>query len=694
MSRSIRVLYVDDDPQSLDVIPNRCEAVSELRFETESHPRTVVDQLDDDLDCLITDYRMPTMDGIELLEAVSEQRPDLPILLLTGHGGGEIASEALQKGATEYMEKSTAIDQPDLLANRVRNAVEQMRREQTNRSLAADANQFIRATSPTAVYKAAIDLTCETLGFQDAAVIEHANDEWSVVAHSGLSGPLQATLSSVETLDEAREASKPVVVDAGVIDTLDTASCWVSLGGDTVLVGHTAAADTAVEYLQDAILILARNAESALTRLEQAALLDERKRELERQRDELSSLRQTNEVIRSVNRAITSVSSQREIERLVCERLVGTDRYDYAWIGEYDLETEQVTPRAKAGLGANVTVDSTVSLADRFSAETLETVVEHRQVAVETPEAADLADTSLRYVTNSGSDAETGTAGLVPIVHNNVLYDVLVVYAEEHTSIGHRERDVLAELGETIGYALRTAEQRRALVGDATTEVVFEIGSPTEPLIDLSAVAECTVSIESLSTRSDGRLRQFILVEDADSEAFREYADSVHIDEPTILVERDDCFVATLTTDGSPVIDCVAEQGVSLSAFSATEGRGTISMTVPKTTDIRTLAEQFDTAFSWAELRAKRQLDSAADTPQGFRQQLESALTDRQHETLQAAYHAGFFAWPRDNTGEDIADRLGVSGPTFLQHLRAGERKLLEALFEQDQTVYKPAIHE
>ena len=111
-------------------------------------------------------------------------------------------------------------------------------------------------------------------------------------------------------------------------------------------------------------------------------------------------------------------------------------------------------------------------------------------------------------------------------------------------------------------------------------------------------------------------------------------------------------------------------------------------MTVPESADIRTLAEVFESVLGWAELRAKRQLDSAADTPQGFREQLEETLTDRQHETLQAAYHAGFFAWPRTNTGEAIADRLGIAGPTFLQHLRAGERKLLEALFEQERPVY------
>jgi FixJ family two-component response regulator/DNA-binding CsgD family transcriptional regulator len=687
MSRSIRVLYVDDDPQSLDVITNRCEAVSELRFETESRPRQVADRLHDDLDCLITDFRMPGMDGMELLAEVSKQRPELPILLLTGHGGGEIASEALRKGATEYMEKSTAIEQPDLLANRVRNAVEQMRREKTNEALATDANRFIRATSPTAVYEATLALTCETLGFEDAAIIEETPQGHSVVADSGFSENVLNELPTAEAVSTAAESEEPVVVEPGSIDELDTVSCWVSLGSHGVLVGRTAGRDAEVDYLRDGILIVATNAGSALTRLEQAALLDERKRELERQRTELASLRQTNEVIRSVNRAITSVSSQREIERLVCERLVGEDRYGYAWIGEYDIETDRITPQAKAGLGASVTVDSPVSLVDRYSAGTLETVIDHRQVAVETPSAeTGGSETSLRYVTES--DTDTGTAILVPITHNEILYDVLIVYAAGRTSVGHREQDVLAELGETIGYALRTAEQRRGLVGDADTEVVFEIDCEWEHLIQLSTAANCSISLQSLSTRSDDRLRQFVLVEGAEPDAFLEYADRIGIDQPTVLVEREDCFVATLTTDESPVIDCIADQGVSLTEFRAAEGRGTVSMTVPDTTDVRTLAELFESTFSGAELRAKRQLDTSADTPQGFREQLEETLTDRQHETLQAAYHAGFFAWPRSNTGETIADRLGIAGPTFLQHLRAGERKLLQALFEQDQTVY------
>jgi CheY-like chemotaxis protein len=424
MPDSIRVLYVDDDPQSLSVIAERCEAVSELTIETESDPTAVLDRLNPTFDCLITDYRMPAMDGIELLTTVSQQHPELPILLLTGHGGGKIASEALGEGATEYMEKETAIEQPDLLVNRVRNAVDQMRREQTNHALAAGADRFIGATSPSAVYEAAIDLTCETVGFEGAAVVADTTESRSVAAHSGLASDVRQQLPTTDPISTTADAEGPVAVDPGTVTGIETVSYWVSLGSHGVLIGQTTEAENPVDYLRDAIAIVATDTESALTRLEQAALLDERKRELEQQQTELASLRQTNDVIRSVNRAITSVSSRQEIERLVCERLVGDDRYSYAWIGDYDLETDQVTPRAKAGLGAEVVVNSPISLTDQYSAEAVETVIEHRQVAVETPvDENKRSETSLRYVTESTS--KSGSTALIPVVHNDILYEFL-----------------------------------------------------------------------------------------------------------------------------------------------------------------------------------------------------------------------------------------------------------------------------
>ncbi|MFC7009102.1 helix-turn-helix domain-containing protein [Halalkalicoccus salilacus] len=68
------------------------------------------------------------------------------------------------------------------------------------------------------------------------------------------------------------------------------------------------------------------------------------------------------------------------------------------------------------------------------------------------------------------------------------------------------------------------------------------------------------------------------------------------------------------------------------------------------------------------------------------RQELQDALVDRltekQRAALETAYFGGYFDWPRDHTGEEIAELLGLSPATLAQHLRIAERKLFEALFD------------
>ena len=63
--------------------------------------------------CLITDVRMPGMDGIELQRRVGLEQPDLPIIFITAHHGEEIRQRALDGGAVDFMSKP--FDVPDLL---------------------------------------------------------------------------------------------------------------------------------------------------------------------------------------------------------------------------------------------------------------------------------------------------------------------------------------------------------------------------------------------------------------------------------------------------------------------------------------------------------------------------------------------------------------------------------------------------
>jgi len=129
VSGSVRVLHVDDDRDFAEMTAVFLERADD-RFvvETATNASEGLSRLAErDVDCVVSDYEMPGADGIEFLEAVREDHPDLPFVLFTGKGSESIASEAISAGVTDYLRKGPSTERYELLANRVANAVEASR---------------------------------------------------------------------------------------------------------------------------------------------------------------------------------------------------------------------------------------------------------------------------------------------------------------------------------------------------------------------------------------------------------------------------------------------------------------------------------------------------------------------------------------------------------------------------------------
>lgn len=131
-TEEVRILHVDDNPEYTELTKTFLERDrDQFTVVTETSALTGFKRLHDErFDCVVADYEMPNTDGLEFLELVREEYPDLPFILFTGAGNEQLASEAIAAGVTDYVRKHGGTEQYDVLANRIDNAAERYRTQQ------------------------------------------------------------------------------------------------------------------------------------------------------------------------------------------------------------------------------------------------------------------------------------------------------------------------------------------------------------------------------------------------------------------------------------------------------------------------------------------------------------------------------------------------------------------------------------
>lgn len=403
--------------------------------------------------------------------------------------------------------------------------------------------------------------------------------------------------------------------------------------------------------------------------------------ELETQRhtEQLAALNELNGVVRGVSDAVIDQSTREEIEEITCDRLAGSDSYGLAWLGEPDTRRQTVEPRASAG--AEGYPDDIDISTDVDAAESMD------------PTERALRDGSVRTVRNvqtEGDDPwqavadESGfrSAAAVPVVHEDTTYGVLTIYTGREDAFERQERVVLEHLGELVGHAIAAVERKRALMTDEVVELEFAAPNLFAGR-DSQSIPDGTVSFDRSIPTGDGQFLVYATVEGDVADALEEVAEAIPLGESLTDVESTGDGTYRLRLSEPPVISTIASLGGSVESAVIEDGDFRMLVHVPSGADVRQVIDTVQETVPEAEPLARRQIRrSEGSAGSGVSTDLDIDLTDRQRAAVEAAYFAGFFEWPRGSTGEEVAESLDITSPTFHQHVRAAENKVFTALLD------------
>lgn len=736
---AVDILLIEDNPGDVRLITELLEEATDRSFPTAEetairtidvhHANRLADALEildsTEIDVVLLDLGLPDSTGIETLEAVRDRAPSVPTVVLTGLDDELVGIRAVQQGAQEYLTKVELT--PTLLRRSLQHAIERKKFDRTQTALHRVSRELIQTESSGAVSEITVETAADVLDLDEIAILlfdDSANVLEPVAYTDSLAarfetvptfGPSEPSITwqsfiadETITLEGERDEKDVHRLDETDVHRLDEtdvhpdeapfeSGIWIPLGDHGVIVILSTAAGALDQQSRQLADHLAATAEAALDRVERESALRESERTLAVQNRRLEELNRTNELIREIDQVLVQERTLEAIERAVCERLVGDDRFGFAWIAS--VGDEALEPRTWAGASRGY-LDS-ISLSTNASDPPPSVTAATSGAATVTPNvASDLQDAPWRKAALARNFSSVVS---VPLTYNDLSYGVLTVFAHEPDVFDRRSKALFAELGETIANAMNAVETRQALLTDTIVELELTIAEADDVLSRLARDADCAIEYGGIVPQPDGTARLFFETSGATVAAVTAVADaapSMHRlerigarDGESSDGESDDgdgVYRFEATVSGPTIPSTIVECGAIPRSITVTAAEVAVVVELPATTDVRTFVDRFEETYPETDLIARRDKERSDRSPVAFETLLVAELTDRQLEVLQTAYHSGYFSWPRERTGEEVAESLDITQPTFNGHLRAAERKLCAMVFDGHPTATDP----
>ncbi len=219
----------------------------------------------------------------------------------------------------------------------------------------------------------------------------------------------------------------------------------------------------------------------------------------------------------------------------------------------------------------------------------------------------------------------------------------------------------------------------------SVVEMEFVFDDPAYPFVGVSAAKSCEVELQEMIHRGDGEYAEFYSVRGADVEDIAASAEDHGMTTPKIIEAYDDGGLVEFVVAGNCPAVGLAELGALPRTVYGENGDGRIVAELPGEYDASEVIEAFTGEYENGELVAKREQSefSPLFSQRELEREFDEQLTDRQQEVLETAFEAGYYEWPRETSGQELAEQLDISQPTLSEHLSAAERKLLSLLLER-----------
>lgn len=448
------------------------------------------------------------------------------------------------------------------------------------------------------------------------------------------------------------------------------------LGGHGVAIVGSSIVDAFDELDVQIAEALASTVAAALDRAAQMSALHQHRLELEQKTEQLTQVNRLNDELRSLMRSLIRATTTEEVFDALCASVADVDGIEASWVGRPGRDAGALTVGATAGSP----VSAATTLAELAERET------------DVPPVRALDAESIVYepfIGDGVAGSEWRSAALiydirsmvsVPLSSGELCYGVLTIHAREQDAFDEETRSILREIGEFAGYALRAAEQRQSILGSPQFTRRFDIRGLSGTFIEFARDLGSTVELDWILKRDDDTHLVYFRIDGVSVTRIVDLAEQTpEIGSIEVLSDGETRYVQAVVHGTCRVI-ALTELAVNIRTATVHADRCTIRAMTPACLDESEIITRIESLAPGVSVTVSTSHEPA--TPSIGLDVFSNALTDRQQDILAAAFYGGYFEDPRVCTGNEIADRLGISQPSFSKQLRAAQRNLYRQLIE------------